>query len=147
MDLTVVGALIGPIAGAFLGSAAVAAAVSGFVTWRVSKATIALQAGTLNQQRLTENLTLMTELMTLAHGRDPKGLREYLGHGEVVAAIESVATLGVSYDPLRPAADAFLRTMVKQYDPEVDPTTLTEAAIRTDAWGAAKSALTRLRGV
>jgi hypothetical protein len=107
--------IIGTIFVTLLGSTATAAVVSGFVTWKVNTSTLALQAKSLEQQRLTQNLTLLSDFMAIGHGRDPRGVRASVGLGEVLGSIEAVAQLGLSYQPLRSAAKAYLESIRDSY--------------------------------
>ncbi len=119
-----------------LSSTALAATITGIVTWRV-------QSAAQRQSKLIETTRLFMEMAALAHARDPQGKREAIGLSEMIAAIEIVAALGVNYKPIKPAAIAFLDAHIISYSDEsrwiADPALESNRTVIVDASKAARA--------
>ena len=103
------------IVAAVIGSGVISAVVTGVVSYKVNKSNLEVQQSTLDQQRLTANTTLMSDLMALAHGRDPHGVRPNVGQAEILGAIETLTAIGLDYAPLQSAAKTFLKSLISMY--------------------------------
>jgi hypothetical protein len=100
----------GAIVLAIISSSALAAFITGAVTWMV-------QSRSLKHSQLVESARLLSDLQALAHSRDPTGRRTAIGSSETVGSIEMVAALGVNYQPLRIACASFLDSHIASYGP------------------------------
>jgi hypothetical protein len=115
-----------------LTSTVVSSAITGIITFIV-------QRNAQRQQQLLETTRLFTDTIALAHARDAHGRTDPIGLSEMIAGVQMVATIGLSYKPLRPAAIAFLESHVAGYSGAENTTEPSPVQV------ASKKALARLK--